>query len=160
MMSLRSAVAAAMLVLPLCVSAEDALRNMSPYPKAESGFERVVFRLPERQDEIDHKVEILVGQTLSVDCNTTWFNGDLDRRVAEGWGYPYYVLSAVVGPASTMMACPPDSEMKQAFVPVRGEGFLQRYNSKLPVVTYVPEGFEVRYRIWSAGEEQGPAEPE
>ncbi len=35
---------------------------------------------------------------------------------------------------------------------VRGEGFLLRYNSKLPVVVYVPEGFEVRYRIWQAGE--------
>jgi ecotin len=32
-----------------------------------------------------------------------------------------------------------------------GQGFLQRYDSELPVVTYVPEGFEVRYRIWTAG---------
>jgi ecotin len=25
-----------------------------------------------------------------------------------------------------------------------------RYNSKLPVVVYVPEGLEVRYRLWKA----------
>jgi ecotin len=56
-----------------------------------------------------------------------------------------------------MMACPPESTPQESFVAVRGAGFLQRYNSKLPVVTYVPEGFEVRYRIWTAGEEQGPA---
>ncbi|MNT95848.1 Ecotin precursor [compost metagenome] len=47
------------------------------------------------------------------------------------------------------MACP-DGKKKQAFVPVVGEGFMLRYNSKLPVVVYVPEGVEVRYRVWSA----------
>jgi ecotin len=25
-----------------------------------------------------------------------------------------------------------------------------RYNSKLPIVIYVPDGFSVRYRTWSA----------
>jgi serine protease inhibitor ecotin len=30
---------------------------------------------------------------------------------------------------------------------------LLRYNSKLPLVVYEPSGFEVRYRIWAAGEE-------
>lgn len=159
-MMARPLIAASILLFACLALAEDALRNMSPYPAAESGLERMVFRLPELQDESSHKVEILIGQIRTVDCNTTWFNGNLDTRVAEGWGYPYYVLPKAVGPASTMMACPPDSVAKEAFVPVRGEGFLQRYNSKLPVVTYVPQGFQVRYRIWTAGEEQGPAERE
>ncbi|MNH20233.1 Ecotin precursor [compost metagenome] len=57
-----------------------------------------------------------------------------------------------MGPASTLMACP-DTAKKEAFVPVVGDGFLLRYNSKLPVVVYVPEGVEVRYRIWSASDE-------
>jgi ecotin len=26
------------------------------------------------------------------------------------------------------------------------------YNSRIPLVVYVPEGGEVRYRIWKAGE--------
>jgi ecotin len=30
---------------------------------------------------------------------------------------------------------------------------LIRYNSRLPVVVYVPEGVEVRYRIWRADPE-------
>jgi ecotin len=61
-------------------------------------------------------------------------------------------LEKVVGPASTKMACPPGEGKTEAFVAVRGEGFLQPYNSKLPVVVYVPDGFEVRYRIWTAGQ--------
>ncbi len=31
-----------------------------------------------------------------------------------------------------------------------GDGFKLRYNSKLPIVLYVPKDVEVRYRIWSA----------
>ncbi|MNN83904.1 Ecotin precursor [compost metagenome] len=50
---------------------------------------------------------------------------------------------------STLMACP-DGKSTQDFVPVVGDGFLLRYNSKLPIVLYVPKDIEVRYRIWSA----------
>ncbi|MBW2490657.1 MAG: proteinase inhibitor I4 serpin, partial [Deltaproteobacteria bacterium] len=32
-----------------------------------------------------------------------------------------------------------------------------RYNSRLPVVVYVPEGVEVRYRIWRAEPESKKA---
>jgi ecotin len=28
---------------------------------------------------------------------------------------------------------------------------LINYNSKLPVVVYVPEGMDLKYRIWKAG---------
>ena len=31
--------------------------------------------------------------------------------------------------------------------------YLIRYNSRLPIVVYAPEGVEIRYRIWSAGPE-------
>jgi ecotin len=51
------------------------------------------------------------------------------------------------------MACLPGEEKKEAFVLVRGGEQLLRYNSKLPIVVYVPTGFEVRYRIWASGEE-------
>ena len=65
----------------------------------------------------------------------------------------------ITGPASTLMGCENDQKSDQ-FVPVRGEGFLRRYNHKLPVVVYVQEGFEVRYRIWSADESLQEARPE
>ena len=124
---------------------------MKPYPPAEPGFARWVFHVPELANEAERKVEILVGKVMTVDCNRTWFGGDLESRVAQGWGYTFYVLPGVQGPASTRMACPPGEPGSEAFVTVRGEGYLQRYNSKLPIVTYVPEGFSVRYRIWSGG---------
>jgi ecotin len=147
-------------MLPFAAMAGDALYDMTPYPAPATGQTRMVFRVPAVEIEDDRKVEILVGKTIPVDCNQHWFGGNLERRVAEGWGYPYYVLEKAGGPASTLMACPPGEERKPAFVRVRGNGSLQRYNSKLPVVVYVPEGFEVRYRIWEAGRETGEAAPE
>ena len=140
------------------LSAAGGTDDMTPYPTADAGFVRTVFRVPKVENEAGRKVEIIVGRTLGVDCNRRWFGGDLERRVAEGWGYPYFVLPRAVGPASTRMACPPGEEQTEAFVQVRGRGFIQPYNSRLPIVTYVPEGFSVRYRIWAAGDDIGNAE--
>ena len=136
------------------------VEDLLPYPTMQDGFVRMVFRVPAITDESNRKVEIIVGKTVFVDCNRTSFGGTLERRVVEGWGYPYFVLKKVGGPMSTMMACPPAYENTEEFVIVVGDGFLQRYNSNLPMVIYVPEGFELRYRIWAAQDDIGRAGPE
>lgn len=141
----------------LVVPAVFATQDLKPYPPAADGYVRMVFRLPALENEADHMVEIIVGRSLSVDCNRIWFAGNLDQHIAQGWGYPYWSLEKVAGPASTTMACPPGEPRTDAFIQVRGEGFMQRYNSKLPVVTYVPQGFSVHYRIWTAAETTGKA---
>lgn len=133
------------------------LEDVAPYPKAESGFTRQVIHLPKQDKEENFQVEILAGKTLEVDCNLQRLGGMLDEKNLEGWGYPFYRLETVIGPMSTMMACPPGSQKKRAFVPVVGDGFMLRYNSKLPVVVYAPTGVEVRYRIWSASDKVGTA---
>ena len=136
-------------VAPFVTASDD----LKPYAPAEKGFVRMVFRVPPAENETERMVEIMVGKVLSVDCNQNWFMGKLDMDSVQGWGYPYFKVEQVSGPATTLMACPEDDEKKDAFVQVQGEGFKRRYNSKLPVVVYVPEGFEVRYRIWQAAAE-------
>lgn len=125
------------------------LEKTAPYPKPESGFTRQVIHLKPQSREDDFKVEILAGKTLTVDCNRQRLGGTLQEKSLEGWGYPFYRLEKVMGPMSTLMACP-DGKSKQDFVPVVGDGFMLRYNSKLPIVLYVPKDVEVRYRIWLA----------
>ena len=125
------------------------LEDTAPYPKAESGFTRQVIHLKPQPREDDLQVEILAGKTMTVDCNRPRLGGILEEKNLEGWGYPFFRLEKVIGPMSTLMACP-DGTSKQDFVPVVGDGFLLRYNSKLPLVLYVPKDIEVRYRIWSA----------
>lgn len=144
------------LLFPLIAVSSD---DLKPYPSPEAGFERFVFRVPETANDHHRKVEIVIGKVIPVDCNRTMFMGNIEEFVAEGWGYPYYVVGQINGPASTLMGCEDDQKTDQ-FVPVRGEGFLRRYNHKLPVVVYVPEGFEVRYRIWFADEALQAARPE
>lgn len=55
--------------------------------------------------------------------------------------------------AGTLMAVDPKAPRVARFIPLGGEPYIIRYNSKLPIVIYLPEGAEVRYRIWTASEE-------
>ena len=137
-----------LLLIGACTTAmsED---DLKPWPQAEPGERRFVIRLPALDDESTRNVELLIGKDVEVDCNRHWFGGSLLRESIQGWGYPFYRLTDVVGPASTMMACPEGSKHVE-FVTVKLEGASVRYNSKLPIVVYVPDDFVVKYRIWSA----------
>ncbi|HTN94764.1 MAG TPA: serine protease inhibitor ecotin [Gallionella sp.] len=139
--------------------------DLKPYPEAGAGYRRVVIRLPEVDAPDERRVELIIGKRMEVDCNRHFLSGRLERKVAQGWGYDYFVLSSVSGPASTMMACPPDEPKRTDFVRVNPggndaqDGWL-RYNPKLPIVVYVPDGIEVRYRIWTADKKTAGAESE
>jgi len=139
--------------------------DLKPYPQAEPGYRRVVIRLPVADAPDDRKVELIFGRMMEVDCNRHFLSGKLMRKVAQGWGYDYFVLGNISGPASTMMACPPDEPKKITFVRVGlgrddTQNGWQRYNPKLPIVVYVPDGIEVRYRIWKADEQNVTAASE
>ena len=129
--------------------------DLKPFAEAETGYRRVVIRLTVVDAPDDRRVELIFGKMMEVDCNRHFLSGELARKVAQGWGYDYFILSNVSGPASTMMACPPGEPKKNTFVRVNlGQDDLQhgwqRYNPKLPIVVYVPDGIEVNYRIWKA----------
>ena len=135
--------------------ASDALQPLSktaPYPQAEQGMKRQVIDLPAQREESNFNVELLIGQTLEVDCNRHRLGGQLTRKTLEGWGYDYYVFDKVTSPVSTMMACPEGKKSKQFVTANLGENSLLRYNSKLPIVVYTPANIEVKYRIWKADE--------
>ena len=51
------------------------------------------------------------------------------------------------------MAVDPDVPKVARFITLGGEPCIIRYNSRLPIMVYVPEGVEVRYRIWTTGAE-------
>ena len=139
------------------VAAEQPLEKIAPYPKAEQGMKRQVIQLPQQQDESALKVELMIGQTLEVDCNRHRLGGQLESRTLEGWGYDYYVFDKVTSPVSTMMACPDGKKEKQFVMAGLGDAGMLRYNSKLPIVVYTPANIDVKYRIWRADETIGTA---
>lgn len=119
------------------------------YPPAKPGMRRVVIHLEARPDEDDWKVEIIVGKVIETDgVNRVGMGGEIREETVQGWGYTY-LLAEPKGVFSTRMAPPPGQKPVKAFVAMPPKGPF-RHNSKLPVVVYVPEGHEVRYRLWQA----------
>ena len=129
-----------------------AAKELKAFPAAMAGHRRYVIELPQLPDENDHKLELIAGKAMQVDCNSRGMDGRFETRDVQGWGYSYWVFSSQGRVLSTMMMCPPDSA-RPGFV--QAEPLLVRYNSKLPVVVFVPEDFELRWRIWQAGAVQG-----
>ena len=128
--------------------------NLKAYPPAEEGMVRYVLQLPAQDDESIFKVELLVGKTVQVDeKNRYFFGGNIDKETIEGWGYPRYNVSKMGPMAGTLMAVDPDAPKVARFITLGGEPYIIRYNSRLPIVVYVPEGAEVRYRIWTTDDE-------
>ncbi|MGZ0654620.1 ecotin family protein [Coraliomargarita sp. W4R72] len=129
--------------------------DLKAFPLAEAGYQRHVFRLPALQDESAHFVTLVLGKTVLTDSvNKYMMLGSLEAVTVEGWGYTYYQLESEGHMAGTLMAVSPAAPQAERFIEVSTQLEPIRYNSKLPVVVIVPEGFEVKYQVWSAGELQ------
>lgn len=119
------------------------------YPAAKAGQTRVVIHLEAKADEDDWRVEVVVGKVMETDgVNQVGMGGTIKEETVQGWGYTY-LLAEPRGVFSTRMAPPPGQKPVTRFVGMQPKGPF-RYNSKLPIVVYVPEDHEVRYRLWQA----------
>jgi ecotin len=136
------------------VSAAQAADNMKAFPPAEEGMVRYALQLPKQDDESGSRVELIVGKTVQVDeGNRYFFGGKIEQETIKGWGFTRYKVAKLGPMAGTLMAIDPNAPKVARFIALAGEPYLVRYNSRLPIVVYVPEGVEVRYRIWTAGAE-------
>ena len=131
---------------------------MKAFPPPDQGQIRYVIQLAEQDDESNYQVELIVGQTVKIDeSNQYFFGGQIKKESIVGWGFTRYVVSELGPMAGTLMAVDPNAPKVDRFIRLGGEPYLIRYNSRLPVVVYVPEGVDVRYRIWRAEPESKAA---
>ncbi|MBE0626189.1 MAG: hypothetical protein IH606_15385 [Burkholderiales bacterium] len=137
----------ALVFASLAVSAD----NLKAFPPAEAGMVRHVIDLPQQQDESALKVELIIGRTVKTDAaNRYFFLGTLETENIPGWGFERYILRKLGPMAGTLMAVDPDAPQVERFISLGGEPRLLRYNSRLPLVVYVPAEVEVRHRVWRA----------
>lgn len=133
----------------------DILKQM---PAPEQGYKRMVISLPAEKDakeEGNYKVEIIPGKQMKVDCNKHGLMGELTEKNLEGWGYVYYEFTGSGDVFSTKMGCP-DNALHNEFV--SGKTQIVAYNSNMPLVVYIPETLELRYKIWEAASEYTASE--
>jgi len=130
--------------------------NIAMFPQAKEGYVRYAIEVPKTENDYDHKLELFIGKNRMVDCNHQSYYGDIDEVTLKGWGYTYLEVKHIDEGATTMMAC---SQPKvEKFIVLRDpKKTLRRYNSRLPLVVYVPKGFEVKYRVWSASDDSEEA---
>jgi ecotin len=150
----KIAAVALLLGLPVAGQTGGAPDDLSAFPQAEPGMVRYLLYLPARRDESVYKVELIVGKTLQTDSINRYFlGGEIRAESIPGWGYTRYLVDEVGPMAGTLMAVDPDAAKVERFITLGGPPYLVRYNSRLPIVIYVPQGVEARYRIWSAGDD-------
>ena len=128
--------------------------ELKAFPEAKEGMERFVIVLPhkERSEEGEFRVELVAGQTMMTDgVNQMRMGVKIESRPLKGWGYTFYEVTGKPVTMSTLMAPPPGSAKVKKFV--AGTPLQIRYNSRLPVVIYAPEGLEIQFRIWEAPKE-------
>ena len=142
------------LLLLLAVPATQAADNLKAFAPAEEGMVRHVLQLATQDDESILRVELVVGKAVKLDeQNRYFFGGKIENEVVVGWGFTQYRVKELGIMGGTLMAVDPNAPKVVRFITLGGDPYLIRYNSRLPIVVYVPEGVEVRYRIWTAGGE-------
>jgi ecotin len=123
----------------LAVPAGQAADNLKAFPPAEEGMIRYVLQLPRQADESAFKVELIVGKTVEVDeRNSYFFGGKIEEKTIQGWGFTCYQVSTLGPLAGTRMAVDPNAPKVARFITLSGDSYLIRYNSRLPIVVYVP----------------------
>ena len=125
--------------------------DISMYPKSTEGLEQKVIQLQTLENENDYEVELFVGTKKKVDtCNHFFLAGNFEDKTVEGWGYNYFKFSTDGNIGGTMKLCADNKTIEKT---VYAQSTKTRYNSKLPIVVYVPDGYTLEYRIWKADKE-------
>lgn len=126
--------------------------DLSAFPKAEKGYKMVVIEVPHSENDDSKKIEFFAGKNLETDsCNTHNLQGTFENSELKGWGYNYYTFKTNGNVMTTNMGC---SDTKKIFKFVKAEHKLVRYNGRMPIVIYVPEEYEVRFKIYKSEAEE------
>ncbi|MFZ4262818.1 ecotin family protein [Sphingobacterium sp. HJSM2_6] len=142
-----------LLGLFMASNAQEMVLKVDPalFPQPDKGYKKMIIEVPYSSNDALKKIEFLVGKTMEVDgCNHFALQGTLEKKDLQGWGYEYYVFQTKGEVIATQMGCP-DAPKRQLFV--AAQPTLVRYNGKMPIVIYVPEEYDVQFKIYQTDKE-------
>lgn len=148
---LNAILSALLALISLAAQAQNKTHNKldTLFPAAQKGYKKITVYVPKANKEQNLKLELLVGLTKQVDCNTHTLSGNIQAQTLTGYGYNYYTVESDGVLASTKMLCLNNTTTKK-FISLTP--YFTNYNSALPLVIYLPESMELKYRIWKANE--------
>jgi ecotin len=120
--------------------------GIAMFPQAEKNEQRFIIKIDTKPNQ-KYKLELTAGIRKVVDCNTHGIEGGFSINSLGGWGYPYYTFkSKGLSEARTLMACPSLGEKRL----LNATPTIVNYNKKLPLIVYIPKGYELHYRVFSS----------
>lgn len=126
----------------------EAQKAFEAFPAAEDGQRRWLIWLeagPNNNEEASLRVELRVGVCTEVDgVNRYRLSGELHKRSVEGWGFDSYHYEGESQVASTRMGTQGATAQSGT---VWTASQLIRYNSRLPLVVYMPTHLQLSYRV-------------
>jgi len=126
--------------------------SLEPFPKPVVGEKMLVIEVPHSAKDAHKKIEFYVGKMMEVDaCNRHGLMGTTSLKNLEGWGYSYYSFQTKGDAFSTQMGCPDNTKVWKF---ISAQPTLIDYNGRMPIVIYVPEDYEVRFKIYQAEDEE------
>ncbi|MGV0947134.1 ecotin family protein [Empedobacter falsenii] len=150
-MKLRKVFSVLALLMVMVTFAQKNMKiDYSMYPKAKDGYEQKIITLKTLPNEDNYSVEIFAGKKTLVDsCNHFFLAGAFEQKTVDGWGYDYFNFESNGNVGGTLMGCFDNKSVEKI---VHAQSIQTLYNSKLPIVVYVPKGYTLEYRIWKADE--------
>lgn len=135
-----------------------AQKLLTLFPAPQTGMLRKVINLPKKANEDNYQIELMIGKVKRVDCNRYMLRGKLETRILSEWGYTYLIVNTLFDTDPAIIPCMQGDVDIKFITAELGAGTMQPYNSQRPLVIYVPEGLDVRYRVWKLDEVSSEAE--
>lgn len=131
-------------------NAQSVITKIDPkiFPEAQKGYKKMVIEVPYSDNDDNKIIQFYAGVWMEVDgCNTFNLIGTYEKKDLQGWGYEYWVFNTKGDVQSTMMSCP-NAPLRNLFVKATPQ--ITDYNGRMPIVIYVPEKYDVQFKIFKA----------
>lgn len=135
-------------------------QNKPNYPQPKEGFKRVDLLLPKKENQENLQVEVRFSYEMEMlDCENgsfSLFPNILSQKFGIGNArYPYYLIENANTEVMVMRSSDCDNakdEEKKKVLIYSDQEVKYNYQSSYPVPFYIPENWNLVYRIWSTSD--------